>query len=189
MWNDGTNILMHHGIKGQKWGIRRFQNPDGSLTSAGKNRYGVGDKLRIYKEANKYGYSQATKNRVRDDKILKQKQRQIEEDYKKFVSGKMSDSEESKMYEKYKKYDHHGVGDLNSADIWDNAIADADPRRNQTTKSSIEYAKQYVKDKYNLNYDRLEKDVNAAIIGSSFVLSIGASLAFLTATGEINWSK
>lgn len=28
--------LYHHGIKGQKWGIRRFQNPDGSLTSAGK---------------------------------------------------------------------------------------------------------------------------------------------------------
>lgn len=31
--------LYHHGIKGQKWGIRRFQNPDGSLTSAGKKRY------------------------------------------------------------------------------------------------------------------------------------------------------
>ncbi|MBQ0088984.1 MAG: hypothetical protein KBT27_06600 [Prevotellaceae bacterium] len=29
----------HHGIKGQKWGIRRFQNPDGSLTPAGKERY------------------------------------------------------------------------------------------------------------------------------------------------------
>ncbi len=31
--------LYHHGIKGQKWGIRRFQNPDGSLTSAGQKRY------------------------------------------------------------------------------------------------------------------------------------------------------
>lgn len=30
--------LMHHGILGQKWGIRRFQNKDGSLTSAGKER-------------------------------------------------------------------------------------------------------------------------------------------------------
>lgn len=28
--------LYHHGIKGQKWGVRRFQNPDGSYTSAGK---------------------------------------------------------------------------------------------------------------------------------------------------------
>jgi len=32
--------LTHHGIKGQKWGIRRYQNPDGTLTEAGKQRYG-----------------------------------------------------------------------------------------------------------------------------------------------------
>lgn len=31
--------LYHHGIKGQKWGIRRFQNKDGSLTKAGLKRY------------------------------------------------------------------------------------------------------------------------------------------------------
>ena len=33
------NELYHHGIKGMKWGVRRFQNEDGSLTSAGKKRY------------------------------------------------------------------------------------------------------------------------------------------------------
>lgn len=32
--------LYHHGIKGQKWGIRRFQNPDGSYTPAGLARLG-----------------------------------------------------------------------------------------------------------------------------------------------------
>lgn len=31
--------LMHHGIKGMKWGVRRYQNKDGSLTNAGKKRY------------------------------------------------------------------------------------------------------------------------------------------------------
>lgn len=33
------NELYHHGIKGQKWGIRRYQNKDGSLTAAGRKRY------------------------------------------------------------------------------------------------------------------------------------------------------
>ena len=31
--------LYHHGIKGMKWGVRRFQKEDGSLTSAGRKRY------------------------------------------------------------------------------------------------------------------------------------------------------
>lgn len=36
---DGSEALYHHGIKGQKWGVRKYQNPDGSLTEAGKRRY------------------------------------------------------------------------------------------------------------------------------------------------------
>lgn len=35
--------LQHHGIKGMKWGIRRWQNGDGSYNAAGRARYGFGD--------------------------------------------------------------------------------------------------------------------------------------------------
>ena len=35
--NEGA-YLAHHGVKGQRWGVRRFQNPDGSLTEKGKRR-------------------------------------------------------------------------------------------------------------------------------------------------------
>lgn len=30
------DYLMHHGIKGMRWGVRRYQNKDGSLTNTGK---------------------------------------------------------------------------------------------------------------------------------------------------------
>ena len=38
-----NTYLIHHGIKGQRWGIRRFQNDDGTLTDAGKKRYSTGE--------------------------------------------------------------------------------------------------------------------------------------------------
>lgn len=41
MWqyNYTPDYLCHWGVKGMKWGVRRYQNPDGSLTSLGKIRY------------------------------------------------------------------------------------------------------------------------------------------------------
>lgn len=41
--NDYRNYIAHFGVKGMKWGVRRYQNSNGSYTSAGKRRYGVGD--------------------------------------------------------------------------------------------------------------------------------------------------
>lgn len=54
--------LAHHGIKGQRWGIRRYQNPDGSYTELGKKKYfnsdgtrtKAGQKVYNYKESEAY---------------------------------------------------------------------------------------------------------------------------------------
>ena len=35
----GSNELYHYGVKGMRWGVRRYQNEDGSLTDKGRKRY------------------------------------------------------------------------------------------------------------------------------------------------------
>lgn len=47
--------LYHHGIIGQKWGVRRFQEKDGSYTQAGRERYGYGPAREPKKQEDKVG--------------------------------------------------------------------------------------------------------------------------------------
>ncbi len=53
--------LYHHGIQGQKWGERRYQYQDGSLTPEGKRRYGIGDRI---KKANMQRAAEANKRKA-----------------------------------------------------------------------------------------------------------------------------
>lgn len=57
-----VNYLVHHGIKGQKWGVRRFQNYDGSLTVAGRQRYWTKSQFNKKPRSERYDLKMAAKN-------------------------------------------------------------------------------------------------------------------------------
>ena len=83
------NKLYHHGIKGQRWGIRRYQNPDGSLTAAGRRKQAKTQAKAIQKEA---------KARVKAIKEQKKNQAIVEKAENKAnlkISKAMSDSKSS----------------------------------------------------------------------------------------------
>lgn len=85
MYTEYEKYLAHSGIKGQKWGIRRYQNPDGTLTEEGKIRYGVSterERKKIFNEAKKdaqrfveakafYGEGAGTRRKILKNELSK----------------------------------------------------------------------------------------------------------------------
>ena len=84
MWEIRYNgELQHHGVKGQKWGVRRYQNSDGSLTPAGKKRYDreQNRSLRKQDRIRKKEMRKAVRNRrLLSDEELDQKIKRIEKE-------------------------------------------------------------------------------------------------------------
>lgn len=74
--------LCHAGIKGMKWGVRRYQNKDGSLTAAGKQRY--------YQDADKAGYKEQSGSGARYKTTKKGKKERYDADVDEWVKKDLS---------------------------------------------------------------------------------------------------
>lgn len=100
------NELYHHGVKGQRWGVRRYQNSDGSLTYAGKKRaLKMQDRYTNFTEDKKYRNKDGSYTYAGRKKALKMKEKYSEltgKDLKKYPPVKRSSIVKGKKTSKEK---------------------------------------------------------------------------------------
>jgi len=135
--------LYHHGIKGMHWGVRRYQNPDGTLTAAGRARYGRDvtrmkekDFARQYNAANEHG---RLSNVSKIDKLAKREFSKTKE-YKDVET--MSKHLEKMQDELHKQHGPNAQMVLTGLDalIYNDVVNRADKKLKEITKKHIDKA-------------------------------------------------
>lgn len=151
-YQEYQDYLCHHGVKGQKWGVRRYQNADGSLTNAGKKRLAKDlkkDYKKNYSSAQPYRTSNIYDNKLRNeiDKVItSEDKRRIKSAkdkwYEKRQEANKADLALSKLAKKYGKEMYNDEMTKNG-DLYD------------TPRSRAKLEEAYV---YDYGYDKARKE-------------------------------
>ena len=142
MWNyvDSTE-LYHHGVKGMRWGVRRYQNNDGSLTPAGKKKYGKYErKIKEYNDWNNTYNKSIERGRANARSAIgKSYDRLIYKYDEKIKYGNNSDKKTKKLMAKRERLKNEQQARLKDHDEGTAYIKEAMKKRNENYTKVWEY--------------------------------------------------
>ena len=165
-----NNDLCHHGIKGQKWGVRRYQNPDGSLTEAGKKRQAKNvasnREAVIQKGATLYRVSGSKTSDVSRDKLYVTATKESADFYVNAMAG-------GKVYRHGKAYAHEYISktdlkmpDRKTMEKIELGLLDDEQARREVINSLM---------KKGASREKAVKDASAYSSGKAFIEKMGAA--------------
>lgn len=186
-----ANELYHYGVLGQKWGVRRFQNEDGTLTPAGKERYGSDSILRNIAR-NEFNTSLGQRLMVNLNKGYKKDKKEIKELYKKKKEGVKDKEQLKSLKSDYKKT--LGEARTTAAEVmypWQGKSAN---QRIQTQSKGKAFLQSVLTGTGygSMVYDRMRSNdySRVASAGAAWVASIANAATYgLVATGQYVYEK
>ena len=140
--NEGS-YLAHHGVKGQRWGVRRFQNPDGSLTQLGAKRHHYQTTLNDLDKKSTKGMAQYMRTNAKLAKSEKKASKYLDK-YEKDKSPRNKNKSE--------KSQKKSAELLNKSKLQAKSIKDTDSKIRKTTDAAL-------KSGYNVSSRKIYRNV------------------------------
>ena len=162
MYTPSYDYLEHHGILGQKWGIRRYQNSDGTLTTEGKERYNPNRIKKDLKKVEKAGYFNKSKTFARTKTA-----RQIYKDNKKELQTlkKQASDVAAKWEELYEKEMKKHYGEKHEDYEWEEISRNAEKAVDKLLGANVKSA--------NMAYINKCKEAAKNVMGDLYDTPIG----------------